>query len=314
MNKIIRLSKRWLNILSGKSTVAVKQGAGKCYAKESIQGYYNDLTGKVSSSTLLDENGIPINIVSSGEKVYSLVTIMQYALGCYDLYLLENDVGYQVRFLKLADYILEHQEVSGKWDARASIGSSKGNSSCMAQGQGCSILLRAYQVTNDSRYFQAARKAISFMLLPSEQGGTAVYQGDAISFEKYPPQEGVISSVLNGWIFALFGLYEYVLCTDSEKHRSILERSCRTLESKLPLYDRKFWSNYDLTGTIASPAYHSVHISLLSVLTDLTGSQTMQSYAKRFESYEKSPLNYMRAVVIKIVQKLIRPSDAFLVQ
>lgn len=314
MNKIVQLSKRWLNILSGKSTVAVKQGAGKCYTKGSIHGYYNDLTGKVSPSTLLDESGIPINIVSSGEKVYSLVTVMQYALGCYDLYFLENDEGYQVQFLKLADYVLEHQEANGKWDARASIGSSKGNNSCMAQGQGCSILLRAYQMTDDPRYFQAAQRAISFMLLPSDQGGTAVYQGDAISFEKYPPQDGVISSVLNGWIFALFGLYDYVLCTDSSEHRDVLERSCRTLEAKMPLYDRKFWSNYDLTGTIASPAYHSVHISLLSVLAELTGSQTMQSYAKRFESYEKSPLNYMRAVVIKIVQKLIRPSDAFLVQ
>jgi heparosan-N-sulfate-glucuronate 5-epimerase len=314
MNKIVQLTKRWLNILSGKSTVAVKQGAGKCYTKGSIQGYYNDLTGKVSPSTLLDENGIPINIVSSGEKVCSLVTIMQYALGCYDLYLLENNEGCLEQFLKLADYVLEHQEESGKWDARASIGSSKGNSSCMAQGQGCSILLRAYQETNDARYFQAARKAVSFMLLPSDKGGTAVYQGDDLSFEKYPPQDGAVSSVLNGWIFALFGLYDYALCTDSSEYRDILERSCRTLEEELPLYDRKFWSNYDLIGTIASPAYHSVHISLLSVLAELTGSQTMQAYAERFENYEKSPLNYMRAVAVKIVQKLTRPADAFLVQ
>lgn len=314
MNKIFQLSKRWLNILSGKSTVAIKQGAGKCYAKESIRGYYNDLTGKVSPSTLLDKNGTPVNIVSSGERVYSLVTIMQYALGCYDLYLLENNEAYLEQFLKLVNYILEHQGKNGKWDARASIGSSKGNSSCMVQGQGCSILLRAYKMTNDFRYFQAAQKAISFMLLPCNQGGTTVYRGDSISFEKYPPQDGVISSVLNGWIFAMFGLYDYVLCTDSSEYRDILERSCRTLESKLLQYDRRFWSNYDLTGTIASPAYHSAHVSLLSVMAELVGSRTMQSYAKRFESYEKSPLNYMRAVVIKIAQKLTHPADSFFVQ
>lgn len=314
MNKIFQLSKRWLNILSGKSTAAVKQGAGKCYSKDSIRGYYNDLTGKVSPAALLDENGIPVNIVSSGEKVYSLVTIMQYALGCYDLYLLENNEGRLEQFMKLADYILEHQEENGKWDARTSIGSSKDNNSCMAQGQGCSILLRAYEETNDSRYCRAARKAVSFMLLPFDRGGTAVYRDDGISFEKYPPQDGVISSVLNGWIFALFGLYDYILYTGSSEYRNILERSCRTLEAKLPLYDRKFWSNYDLTGTIASPAYHSVHISLLAVMAELIGSRTMQSYAERFERYEKSRLNYTRAVVIKIAQKLTRPSDAFLVQ
>lgn len=314
MNKIVQLAKRWGNILTGKSTVAVKQGAGKCYVKGSIAGYYNDLTGKVSNSTLLDKNGIPINVVSSGERVYSLVTIMQYALGCYDLYLLKDDKSYKTKFLKLADYVLQRQEKNGKWDARASIGSNKGNSSCMAQGQGCSILLRAYQMTDDSRYLRAAQTAIEFMLIPSEQGGTAVYHGENISFEKYPPFEGKVSSVLNGWIFALFGLYDYALCMDSEKHWNILKQSCRTLEMSLPLYDRKFWSNYDLTGTISSPAYHNVHISLLSVLADLTDSQVMQSYAERFENYEKSSLKYMRAVVIKIIQKIIRPSDAFFVQ
>jgi heparosan-N-sulfate-glucuronate 5-epimerase len=314
MGKIANLTKRWLNILTGKSTVAVKQGVGKCYEKGNIRGYYNDLTGKVSSATLLDENGIPVNVVSSGETVYSLVTIMQYTLGCYDLHLLTKDDDYKTQFLKLSAYILSQQEESGKWDARASIGSSMGNSSCMAQGQGCSILLRAYQMTSDPRYFLAAQKAISFMLLPACQGGTAIYQGNEVSFEKYPPQEGVASSVLNGWIFALFGLFDYVLCTDSAEHRKIMERSCRTLEAKLPLYDRKFWSNYDLVGTISSPAYHSVHISLLSALADLTDNQTMLTYVKRFEKYEKSPLNRMRAIMIKLVQKLIRPSDAFLVQ
>lgn len=314
MNKIVQFTKRWINIVSGKSTAAVKQGEGKCYAKESIQGYYNDLTGKISPSTLLDNEGIPINIVSSGETVYSLVTIMQYALGCFDLYILEKNENYKTQFLNLAEYILSHQEENGKWDARSSIGSAKGNSSCMAQGQGCSILLRAYQMTADYRYWQAAQKAISFMILPSEQGGTALYQEDELSFEKYPPQEGITSSVLNGWIFALFGLYDYILYTDSAEHRELMERSSRTLERKLPLYDRGFWSDYDLTGTISSPAYHSVHISLLSVLAELVDSQTMRNYARRFKNYEKSPLNYLRAVAIKFVQKLIRPADAFFVQ
>lgn len=314
MNKILQLAKRWMNILLGKSTSAVKQGVGKCYSKEKIHGYYNDLTGKVSSAALLDSNGIPVNIVSSGETVYSLVTIMQYALGCYDLYILEKNESYKAQFLNLARYILSHQEENGKWDARSSIGSIKGNSSCMAQGQGCSILLRAYQMTSDNQYWRAAQKAISFMILPSAKGGTAVYQGDELSFEKYPPQDGVTSSVLNGWIFALFGLYDYILHTGSIEHQELMAQSSKTLEKKLPLYDRGFWSDYDLTGTISSPAYHNVHISLLSVLAELVDSQIMRYYAKRFMKYEKSPLNRARAIVIKLEQKIIRPSDAFFVQ
>ena len=82
MHKNVQLAKRWINIILGRSSVAVKQGVGKCYSKSEIRGYYNDLTGKVSPATLLDEKGIPVNITSSGMRVYSLVTIMQYALGC----------------------------------------------------------------------------------------------------------------------------------------------------------------------------------------------------------------------------------------
>lgn len=314
MRKIVQLGKRWLNIAVGKSAVAVEQSVGKCYSKSELRGYYNDLTGKVSSATLLDADGIPVNVTSSGATVYSLVTIMQYALGCYDLFLLSGDESYREKFLKLADYVLARQEENGKWDARASIGSYKANNSCMAQGQGCSILLRAAQETEDPRYVHGAKKAVSFMVYPCSDGGTALYAGEEVSFEKYPPQNGVVSSVLNGWAFALFGLYDYVLFSGSVKYRRLWEASCKTLEIRLPQYDRKYWSNYDLTGTISSPAYHNVHISLLRVLADLSGSKRMSDYADRFEEYSKSAVKQFWAIMIKLVQKLIQPSDTFFVQ
>lgn len=314
MRKFVQLGKRWLNIILGKSAVAVEQPIGKCYSKTEIRGYYNDLTGKVTASTLLDDSGIPVNITSNGKKVYSLVTIMQYAIGCYDLYLIDHDETYLSRFLSLADYLTDKQYPNGKWDARASIGSSKGNSSCMAQGQGCSILLRAAQETGDFRYVYAAEKAMAFLLTSVDEGGTAMYGEGEVSFEKYPPQDGKNSSVLNGWAFALFGLYDYVLYSGSKEHRKIWEQSCKTLEKRLPMFDRGYWSDYDLIGTIASPAYHQVHISLLAALADLSGSSTMSRYAERFASYEKSSIKRLRAIMVKFIQKLTQPADAFFVQ
>lgn len=315
MHAKIQLIRRWMNIALGKSAVAVEQGVGKCYSRDRIRGYYNDLTGKVSPATLLDDEGIPVNITSSGARVYSLVTIMQYALGCFDLYLMEDDAKYKDTFLRLSDFILRNQEDGGKWDARASIGSSQDNSSCMAQGQGCSIMLRAHGLTGDLRYLQAAERAVAFMLLPCDQGGTAVYTGEDITLEKYPPQGGRASSVLNGWIFALFGLYDYLLATGSAvQYRRLWEQSCRTLESHLSQYDRAYWSDYDLLGTIASPAYHSVHIALLKALADLSGSKVMFAYAERFERYRRSRVRRLRAVAVKLAQKLTRPSDSFFVQ
>ena len=52
----------------GRNSVAVKQGIGKCYSIDDIEGYYNDLTGKISDNTLLDENGIPVIIIEGNKK------------------------------------------------------------------------------------------------------------------------------------------------------------------------------------------------------------------------------------------------------
>ena len=73
--------KRWTKIILGTSAAAVQQGIGRCYKKNEIKGYYNDLTNKVTPATLLDSNGIPYNLMSSGEKVYSLVTIFAICFG-----------------------------------------------------------------------------------------------------------------------------------------------------------------------------------------------------------------------------------------
>ena len=52
--QIIPMLKRWTKIILGKSAAAVQQGIGRCYDKNEIRGYYNDLTNKVTSATLLE--------------------------------------------------------------------------------------------------------------------------------------------------------------------------------------------------------------------------------------------------------------------
>lgn len=313
-NHYIQQFKRWSNIVLGQSAVAVDQGVGKCFSKDEIKGYYNDLTNKVTGKTLLDDDGVPYNIVTSGNKAYVLVTIFQYALGCYDLYCLEESETYREKFLYLAKYALNRQDARGGWDARESLGSSKGNSSCMVQAQGCSILLRANLLNHDSAYATAAKRAIDFMLLPVEEGGTAHYDENDLYLEKYPPEDGKYSSVLNGWIFGLFGLYDYILFSGDEEYRNLWQRSCTTLEKTMPKYDRHYWSNYDVQGKIASPAYNATHATLLKVMAQLSNSQILDDYSDLFAGYQTSGINRVRAILRKLIQKISKPSDAFIVQ
>ena len=75
----------------------------------------------------------------------------------------------------------------------------------MAQGEGISLLLRAFIVTGNDNYLKAAEMAKDFMLLPIEKGGTARYEGDNVFLYEYTYEP----LILNGWIFSIWGLYDY---------------------------------------------------------------------------------------------------------
>ena len=85
--KIFKILKRWLDMLSGKSIYHVRQGEGKYYSKEKVYGYYNDMTKKVNNVVLLDDKGIPISKTINGVIAYFPITIFQYGLGLFDLYI-----------------------------------------------------------------------------------------------------------------------------------------------------------------------------------------------------------------------------------
>lgn len=170
--RIIGKAKKWLRMLTGKSNLHVKQEAGKYYSKHEIKGYYNDLTQKVfASKDMLDEEGIVYCIDAYNRKVYFPIAIFQYGLGCYDLYLGDNDKEYLVKFLKAADWALKNQNEQGA--GNFSIEKNHFEPSSMAQGEGASLLVRAYKETGDEIYIKAAKKALEMMLQPLEQFGTA---------------------------------------------------------------------------------------------------------------------------------------------
>ena len=113
--RFLRLFKKWVKMLGGKSVFHMKQGKGKIYSTHEVNGYYNDLTCKVCASTLLDKNGIPYNITVANVKTYFPITIFQYGLGLYDLYLLTRKREFLDKFLVIANWAAEHQEKNGSW-------------------------------------------------------------------------------------------------------------------------------------------------------------------------------------------------------
>lgn len=308
----ITMVKRWAKILAGGTAVAVEQGLGRRRRVGELAGYWNDLTGKVSPNTLLDEDGVPLSVIAGGKRVCFPIAVFQYALGRYDLSLLEpNNADEHLAALRAcADWALAVQRENGSWDAFGPIGSERYTVSSMAQGEGCSMLLRAYISFSDDRYLNAALAAARFMLVDIADEGTAVRENGGLFLEEYPQTPR--RSVLNGWIFSLFGLYDASLI--DEAFKAPFQSSCNTLGVRLDDYDSGYWSFYDLEGRIASPAYHRLHIAQLYVLGELTGDDRFFDKAEKYASYHEKTINRIHAVSKKAVQKLTEKSDAVIVQ
>lgn len=310
----ITLIRRWIGILTGKNRVAVKQGVGKLYKKTEIAGYYNDLTGKVNSKTLLDGNGVTVNLIEGNKTVYFPISIFQYALGLWDLFLDEKDDSLKERFLTQCEWIVENQNDDGSWNCFGPIGYKELTVSSMGQGEAISALLRAYVLTKEQKWIDAARKAMAFMLIPVEEGGTLLVEKGEYYLEEYPDLKGTKRSVLNGWIFTLFGLYDYLQIIPDEQVECVYQKSIMTLKMHLKDYDLGYWSYYDKTGRVASPAYHDLHISLLNVLADLTGEIYFSQIADSWDQYANKSVNLIKAIIKKAIQKLKESPEGIIIQ
>ena len=292
---------RWTKMLLGKSVEHVHQGVGKIYSKSEVRGYYNDLTEKVTIDlSLLHNDKLPAIKQLNGQYIYFPVAIFQYALGCYDLWLIEKDVIYKKKFIQCASWTLDKQDEKGRWDNFSFI-YKKAPDGAMAQGEGVSVLLRAYALTGQVHYREAAQKAIDFMIQETSKGGTTEYLDGKVVFKEYTN----LPIVLNGWIFAWWGLYDYVLSTnDNDKYKSLLNKSLDSLIKSLPLFKNKYWSLYDCDGKLTSPFYHNLHIAQMKVMYDLTAEKIFMEYANTWQRQQRNVFCASLALLTKAIQKI----------
>ena len=302
MSLSFRNIKRWYNMLAGKSVWHVNQDLGKFFSNREILGYYNNLTEKVTKmpELLVDEN-LPQLEIGNGQMVYFPVAIFQYGLGAYDLYLKTNDIVYLKKFNQCVKWALEHQENSGAWSNFFYI-YPEHPYGAMAQGEGASLLIRAYKYTNDNEYLEAAQKAIDFMLKPLGEGGTTKYDGNNAYLMEYTFK----GMVLNGAIFAWWGLYDYVLAANDQGHyKAAKENTLRTIIEVLPSFTSTFWSKYSMDGLLASPFYHNIHVAQMEAMYILTGNGAFKQCATRWKRQQNNPFCKSVAFIKKSVQKLM---------
>jgi heparosan-N-sulfate-glucuronate 5-epimerase len=255
-----------------------------------------------------DAEGIPIIPtyvdVAPRRLHYYPISIGQYALAIFHTWLrsgLEEDLR---RFLRIADWFVEHQALDGCWYAQIEVPTYRLAApwpSAMAQGRGLSVLTRAWQCTSDEKYIEGARHALAAFSVPIARGGITDTYGGRTTYEEYPARPA--PHVLNGMLFALFGLWDLIRTGPCDgRAPEIFEDGVATVEALLPLYDTGWWSLYDLyhleVPTRRNPCtahYHDIHIKQLMVLHAITGREAFDTFARRWAGYQESAAGRLRA-------------------
>ena len=279
--------------------------------------YYMTFAQKADYAGPFDEAGVPL-LDYRGQLglQYNPIAIAQYGLGNYNL--LDHGSDLQLRrdrFLAASDWLVKHLERNSHgiwvwnhhfdWEYRDTLKAPW--YSGLAQGQGISLLLRARRQTGDAKYLEAAQRAFTSLLRSTSDGGVLFTddRGDTW-IEEYlvdPP-----THILNGMIWASWGVYDYFLATGDAQARALFDRVIRTLRNNLARYDLGFWSLYEQSGTrlkmIASPFYHRLHIVQLRILHQMTGQTIFREFADRWEAYAQSGARRFAALCYKSAFKL----------
>lgn len=279
--------------------------------------YYMLFAGKANYLGVYDSNGIPqLDYHGHIGLQYNPIAVAQYGLGNYNLWRRTTDADRRRKFFLIADWLCSNLEPNPQglsvwnhhfnWEYRDTLIAPW--YSALAQGQGISVLVRAHKESGDARYIEVARQAFAAFQQPIANGGVAFTDesGD-LWFEEYivsPP-----THILNGFIWALWGVYDYFLATLHPAAQDLFSRGVRTLLHNLSRYDLGFWSLYEQSGTrlpmVASRFYHRLHIVQLRVMHRLTGEALFTEVADRWERYTLSGLNRSRAVLYKSAFKLL---------
>lgn len=278
--------------------------------------YYMLFAEKADYRGACDPSGIPqLDYHGHIGLQYNPIAIAQYGLGNFNLWRSTGDASRRRKFFLIADWLLSHLEPNAQgvavwnhhfdWEYRDTLKAPW--YSALAQGQGISMLLRAHKESGDARYLDGARQAFASFQRPIGQGGvTFTDESGDLWFEEYivhPP-----THILNGFIWALWGVYDFFLATGDRPAQELFFRGVRTLLHNLERYDLGFWSLYEQSGTrlrmVASPFYHRLHIVQLRIMHRLTGEEAFARVAERWESYTRSRVNRVRALGYKSVFKL----------
>ncbi|NND35269.1 MAG: hypothetical protein HKN76_21960 [Saprospiraceae bacterium] len=269
-----------------------------------------------------DENGIPINNayidVAGGKPHYYPISIGQVGLAIFHQYVTHQDPYRLKEFLRIADWFVDNKsedETMGTyWLTEVPKPEYQVDSpwkSAFTQSRALSILLRAWQATGEPHYLQIASNALRPFEHDIADGGVAIRRkSEEVFYEEYVAR--FPTRVLDGHIFALFGLYDYVRAVDHTEYVSSRELAHRLFDEgisglieALPKFDLGYWVLFNRCQVPGYPKFDPCTINYLQlvctqldILYKITGRNELEKYRKKFSNYQRWP-NIIKMYIAK---------------
>ena len=278
--------------------------------------YFMRFAGKARYQGPFDADGIPL-LDYQGDigRQYNPIAIAQYGLARFNAWSATRATADRDAWTAVADWLTREMRPNRhgvrvwmhdfNWPYKQLLQAPW--YSGLAQGNGLSLLVRAAQETGDARYTEAAHMAFEPLRLDVTQGGVLVTdERDDVWIEEYIVERP--SHILNGFIWALWGVYDYAEWSGRAEARTLWNTCVGTLTRRLDDFDTGWWSLYEAPDAgremLASRYYHTLHITQLQVMHRLTGLDAFAERATRFQAFLDRPSNRVHAFARKAMFKL----------
>lgn len=284
-------------------------------------GYYyikfGDDTSKLNRLIhSFDKDGIPLNSayidVKNKQLHYYPISIGQYGLSIFHAYKRTGSEEKKEHFLRIAEWFyknrVEENRLGCYWTTEVDKPEYKVFrpwKSAFTQSRALSILSRAWQITGEEKYLLVCEKTLKTFLTPVSKGGVAVNKyGDKDNnyciYEEYVAEKP--TRVLDGHIFSLLGLYDFIRATKKTNSTSyqqadeLFNKGVDGLIELLPKYDMGYWIRFNLCELDSYPkndpctiGYLRLVIKQLDILYSITERKELKEYSQRFSNYDHLP-------------------------
>jgi heparosan-N-sulfate-glucuronate 5-epimerase len=247
-----------------------------------VRGYFIDFRSKtVSGFARSPDTQLP-------------ATIAQLALGWWERYL-GREPAARTQFHEACGFLREtavregdcalwfHSSINPKYEVKPPW------ISALAQGQAASVFVRSYHLAGSSEDAELAVAAVQPLL---QRGCWSVVADTEYgpALEEAPSHRP--SLILNGWIYALWGLRDVAVGLRHREADEMLGASSECLRRMLPRYDVGWWTRYSLyphlLPDLAKPFYHRLHVWQAEIMYRLTGEEEFGVAAARWLRYDRA--------------------------